>query len=122
MKSLDIISRLFLEIESDLGTRDLNLSVLKSLNLAVKRLHVKNEKEFKEYTNKEKIQACFLHAALRHESDKNNPFMTNSTLRERFGLDKSLYTMVSSIITETIEAGLIKPIADGTRKYAPFYA
>ena len=77
-------------------------------------------KEFKHYTKEEKILACFLHAALKYESDPKERFMTNSSLRERFQIDKSNYPMISRIISETKSTDLIKEVE--THKYAPYYA
>lgn len=46
MQKQNLISQLFLEIEGDLGTRDLNLNVLNSLESSVKQLQAKDEKDF----------------------------------------------------------------------------
>lgn len=56
-------------------------------------------KELKEMNRKDKIRACYLHACLRYIQ---NDFMTNTSLRERFGIDVKNIAMVSRIIKETL--------------------
>ena len=53
--------------------------------------------------------------------------MTNQTLRERFNVDEKNYPMISKIIKETIENGMIKEFdtenkAKRYTKYIPFWA
>jgi len=80
-------------------------------------------KLFKEMDSHDRTRACYLHACLRYVS--HNP-MTNSSLRERFGIEAKNSATVSRIIRETVEAGLLRPHnADQSRKYArylPFWA
>lgn len=71
----------------------------------------------------DKIRACYQHACLMYVSNlKTN----NETIRRRFNISDSNYPMASKIISETIEAGLIKP-ADVTSTskrhatYLPFW-
>lgn len=83
-------------------------------------------KSFDDMDRNDRIRACYQHAALKFIS---NEYMTNQTLRERFGLpnESSKTVMVSQIIKYATEAGLIKrdPSA-GTgardRRYLPFWA
>lgn len=71
-----------------------------------------------------RIRACYIHACLRYVSGQQ---MTNTSLRERFGLEEEDYTAVSRFIRETVQAGLVKS-ADPTSKskkyarYLPFWA
>lgn len=71
----------------------------------------------------EKVRACYLHAALRFV--QREP-MTNTTLRERFGIEEQNRATASRIISDTLEDGLIRPLtADQGRKHAkylPFWA
>jgi len=80
-------------------------------------------KELKDMESADRIRACYLHASLRFvERD----LMTNSSLRERFGIEEHNMAIASRIIRETMEANLIKPF-DPTQgrkyaKYIPFWA
>lgn len=72
----------------------------------------------------EKVRACYLHCCLKYVSRTK---MNNSSLRERFKIEEKNYPMASNIISDTIEAGLIKS-ADPNNKskrysyYIPFWA
>ncbi len=71
----------------------------------------------------DKIRACYLHACLKYV---NREFMTNSSLRDRFGIAPKNSAIASRIIKETLEAGLVKPTGDDMsrkhRKYVPNWA
>ncbi|QDS90934.1 Divergent AAA domain protein [Rosistilla ulvae] len=71
----------------------------------------------------ERVRACFLHAALRYV--ERDP-MTNSSLRNRFGIEKKNSATASRIIKEALEDGKIKPYnPEQSKKYAkyvPFWA
>ena len=71
----------------------------------------------------DRVRACYLHACLRYV---NRDFMTNTTLRERFGIDPSNKSMASRYIREAIEADAIKLYDEDSamklRKYVPFWA
>ena len=47
--------------------------------------------------------------------------MTNATLRERFGIEKKNYSMVSRLIRDAVEAGLIRAVdpTARSRSYVP---
>lgn len=71
----------------------------------------------------DRIRTCYLHACLRYvERD----FMTNTTLRGRFGIDPRNSATASRLIKEAVEAGAIKPYdetaARKLMKYVPFWA
>jgi predicted HTH transcriptional regulator len=75
-------------------------------------------------TSEERIRACYQHACLRYVS---NDRMTNSSLRERFAIEEKNYSMASRIISDTIQAKLIKPFdpESASKKqasYVPFWA
>jgi ATP-dependent DNA helicase RecG len=78
---------------------------------------------FREMDKTDRIRACYLHACLRYVQ---RDYMTNTTLRERFGIDEKNSSMVSRIIKDTIEAGLIrchdKTVGSRARKYLPKWA
>jgi len=72
----------------------------------------------------DRIRACYQHACLRYLS---NDTMTNASLRKRFGIVKENYPMASRIISDTVDAELIKrhdPESTSRRhaKYVPFWA
>jgi ATP-dependent DNA helicase RecG len=69
-------------------------------------------KELADMDQQDRIRACYQHACLCWVSNKA---MTNSTVRECFGIEEKNYPMASRIIVETIKAGLVKP-ADPTSK------
>jgi len=71
----------------------------------------------------DRVRACYLHACLRYV---NRDFMTNTSLRARFGIDTENKSMASRYIKEAIEVGVIKAhdeeAAPKMRKYVPFWA
>ena len=80
-------------------------------------------RDFEEMDKEDRIRACYQHCALKRVDKK---FMTNQTLRARFG-DAAKPATVSQIISATIEAKLVKLDDSGgeSRRYArylPFWA
>ncbi len=71
----------------------------------------------------DRVRACYLHACLRYV---NRDYMTNTTLRERFGIEPGNKSMASRYIREAIESGAIKLYDEDSaiklRKYLPFWA
>ncbi|MBE0574274.1 MAG: hypothetical protein IH613_00090 [Desulfuromonadales bacterium] len=53
-------------------------------------------------------------------------FMTNTTLRERFGIEGRNSATASRIIKETLESGLVRPYDESASRkfmrYVPFWA
>lgn len=81
-------------------------------------------RDFAAMQAEDRIRACYLHACLRYVS---SDLMTNASLRERFRVDQRNYSMISRLIKDTIEAGLVKPHDPSSRsrkhaKYLPFWA
>lgn len=71
----------------------------------------------------EKISACYQHACLMYEDGEA---VNNQSVRERFELNKNDSSIASRIISDTVEAGLIKPADNETTSkkyltYIPFY-
>jgi predicted HTH transcriptional regulator len=71
----------------------------------------------------DRVRACYLHACLRYVTRKP---MTNTSVRERFGIPEKSAATASRLLNEAVEAGLIvvqDPEA-GTRirSYLPFWA
>ncbi|MFO8013002.1 MAG: transcriptional regulator, partial [Phycisphaerae bacterium] len=72
----------------------------------------------------DRIRACYLHACLQHVQRKQ---LTNTTLRGRFGVDEKNRAQVSRVLSDTVDAGLIKPYdpeSDAKRhaSYVPYWA
>lgn len=82
-----------------------------------------SRKSLNEMDKATRVRACYFHACLKYvERD----FLTNASLRERFGVEERNKASVSRYIKEAIEAGLIKPFdEDAPRrlmKYVPSWA
>ncbi len=71
----------------------------------------------------DRIRACYLHACLRYVQ---RSFMTNTTIRERFGLDLKNSATASRLIKEAVTAGMVKLLDEKASpkmmQYVPFWA
>ncbi len=72
----------------------------------------------------DRIRACYQHAGLKYVS---NTQMTNASFRKRLLISDENYAIASRIISETLQAGLIKPTDPQNRSrkhasYVPFWA
>ena len=71
----------------------------------------------------DRVRACYLHASLKFVM---RDYLTNASLRERFGVEEKNKAAVSRYIREALEEGVIKPYdEDASRKlmkYVPFWA
>jgi len=81
-------------------------------------------KPFANMNKADRIRACYLHACLQQVQHKQ---MTNSTLRARFGIEKQNRAHVSRIISEAVEAGVIRsynPESESRKhaSYVPYWA
>ena len=80
-------------------------------------------RELKEMDKTDRIRACYLHACLRYVQ---RDYMTNTTLRERFGIDEKNSAVASRLIKEALDAGLIvsydKNAGRKYMKYLPGWA
>lgn len=80
-------------------------------------------KSLNEMEKKDRIRACYQHACLRHVSNEQ---MTNTSFRERLGVEKQNYAKVSRYIRDTVEIGLVRAVDPNTSKkymkYVPFWA
>jgi predicted HTH transcriptional regulator len=81
-------------------------------------------KSLRQMDKEDKIRACYLHSCLKYVSGE---YMTNTSLRERFGIEEKNYSMASRIIAEGIKSGLIKDYDPDNKskkhsKYVPFWA
>lgn len=80
-------------------------------------------KKLKDMDRKDKIRACYQHSCLKWLC---RDFMTNASLRERFGISDQNYSIASRIIKDSVLEGIIK-VADpesksNKKKYIPFWA
>lgn len=80
-------------------------------------------KPLSEMEKADKVRACYLHACLRYMARQP---MTNTSLRERFGIEQKNSATASRLIKEATEAGVIRPYEEATSKrlmkYVPFWA
>lgn len=78
---------------------------------------------FAKLSQEDKIWACYLHACIKHAQNEQ---LTNTSLRERFGLKQSSSGSVSRLIKEAFTVGLIKPLDPNTAprymSYLPYWA
>lgn len=75
-------------------------------------------KKLNAMNREDKIRACYQHCVLKYLSNEK---MTNSSLRERFGIGEKNYPAASKIIRETINDGLIKE-SNKAKEYIPNWA
>lgn len=79
--------------------------------------------DFNDILQEDKLWACYLHACIRYVEEKH---MTNTSLRERFGLDDSYKSQMSRLIKQAVESKLIKPFDPTTAprymRYIPIWA
>ena len=71
----------------------------------------------------DRVRACYQHASLMYIANQR---MTNTSLRERFGLSDKSHTTASKIIADTTQDGLIKQVEQTSAskrdiKYIPFW-
>jgi predicted HTH transcriptional regulator len=82
-----------------------------------------SHKPLNEMDRADRVRACYLHACLRYV--ERNP-MTNSSLRDRFGIEEQNSAIASRIIRDAIEDKIVKPYdpEQGKKyaKYLPFWA
>ncbi len=82
-----------------------------------------SEIPFSAISIEDKLWACYLHACIRQVEGEQ---LTNSSLRERFGLKDSSAGSISRLIKEAVSMKLIKPLDSSTAprymKYIPIWA
>ena len=80
-------------------------------------------KEFSKMSKEDKMRACYMHACLKRV---NREYMTNSSLRERFKVEAKNSAVISRLLNDSCEAGLVK-VTDDTmtanknRRYVPYW-
>ncbi len=79
-------------------------------------------REFRHMDKEDRIRACYLHACLRYVQ---RDYMTNTTLRNRFGIEAKNSATVSRIIRDALAADFIRCYDDSVgsraRKYLPWW-
>ena len=75
-------------------------------------------KTLRQMSKPDKIRACYQHCCLKYVSGE---YMSNKSLRERFDINKKSYPVVSRLIRESIEMGMIREY-ENSRMYIPFWA
>ena len=87
------------------------------------RVTLYSEMAFSTIPIEDKLWACYLHACIKHVQGEQ---LTNSSLRERFGVKESSAGSISRLIKEAVELKLIKPLDPTTAprymKYIPVWA
>jgi len=82
-----------------------------------------SHKDMKDMDKTDRVRACYLHACLKYV---NRGYLTNASLRKRFGIAEGNKATVSRYIREAVNDGKIKPYdPDSGRKsmkYQPFWA
>lgn len=72
-------------------------------------------------SKEDRMRACYLHACLKRV---NREYVTNSSLRERFNIEEKNSSMISRLLKQTFESGLIKLADENTsdkyKKYLLF--
>lgn len=81
-----------------------------------------SKKDFFDLSPADKLWACYMHACIKYIQGE---FLTNSSLRERFGLEVSSSASISRLIKEATEKKYIKKLEDTApkhTKYVPIWA
>ena len=82
-----------------------------------------SRKSLNEMDKDSRVRACYFHACLKYV---NRDYLTNASLRQRFGVEERNKASVSRYIKEAVEVGDIKPFdEDAPRrlmKYVPHWA
>lgn len=112
------VDRALVEIEKELLPPPLIQAIEGSTSVTVFM-----NKRFAELTAEERVRACYQHACLRYE---RSDYMSNGSLRSRFGLRPAQYPQVSNVIKDAIDAGKIRPLAtdqpNRNARYVPYWA
>ncbi len=76
-----------------------------------------SKKDFFDLSPDDKLWACYMHACIKYIQGE---FLTNSSLRERFGLEDSSSASVSRLIKDAYEKGFIKKLEDTAPRYTKY--
>ena len=81
------------------------------------RVTLFSKRDFFDMTNSDKLWACYTHACVKYIQGE---FLTNGSLRERFGLEESSSASVSRLIKEACEKKYIKKLEDTAPKHVKY--
>ena len=80
-------------------------------------------KTFSEMDKEDRMHACYMHCCLKYV---NREHVNNTSLRERFSIEAKNSAMVSRIIKDTFNAGVIRPYdpeaGSKAMRYIPHWA
>ncbi|SOZ22158.1 conserved hypothetical protein; putative DNA interacting protein (helicase/transcriptional regulator) [Cupriavidus taiwanensis] len=80
-------------------------------------------KELTKMDKSDRVRACYLHACLRYVQ---RDYMTNASLRDRFGIPVQNSATASRLIKEAVEGGMLRPYDETAgrkfMKYVPYWA
>lgn len=87
------------------------------------RVVINAPRSFTDMTKEERLRATYQHACLQWVSNQR---MTNASLRRRFGISEGNLSMVSRVISDAVDAGLIKPFDPSSKsrrlsQYVPYW-
>lgn len=107
---------------------DIELFQLPAYNALLQEKHTKvilyAFRKFSDMDKLDRIRACYQHACLKYVMNEK---MSNTSLRERFKISDENSAMVSRVIRDTLQAGLVKEENPGSKsrkfaKYIPIWA
>ena len=78
--------------------------------------------DFFDIPQDDKIWSCYMHACIKYTQGE---YLTNSSLRTRFGLEEKSAASISRLIKDTCATGMIKKLEDTAprySKYVPYWA
>ena len=81
-----------------------------------------SKRDFFDLSHDDKIWTCYMHACIKYIQGE---FLTNSSLRERFGLETKSSASISRLIKDANNSNFIKKLEDTApkhTKYVPFWA
>lgn len=82
-----------------------------------------SHKDLKHMEKQDRIRACYLHACLRHVTRQT---VTNTSIRERFGIGEKNAALASRLLNEAVEDGMIvirdPSVGTRSRTYLPYWA
>ncbi len=80
-------------------------------------------KDLSAMNKEDRVRACYLHACLRYVTRKQ---MTNTSVRERFGIAEKNAATASRLLNEAVDAGVIiiqdTEVGTRVRSYLPYWA
>lgn len=87
------------------------------------RVIIYSEIPFASIAPEDRLRACYMHACIKYVQGEQ---LTNSSLRERFGVQESSSGSISRLIKEAVELKLLKALDPDTAprymKYIPYWA